>query len=585
MTIQKTRGAEIQTFNGILDFIIQRSDIINPDSDFKLDAILPTCDGGSVINESFSGFIDYEVVCRLDEEKLTDSNLWNTIDSILNRCNAYCKCQGGNNIQLNSSTAHKCACIGCQNLQDVNWYFDGTPKHIVEINSFLKYKLNPKEIHEGRFIRYEVQQVKKTSYWADNLREYIKDIVAKKSLDSNEFIIPSKNYSITYFDTWLVAKYSTPIYVRITPRTDVTLEFEHDVFGIKKRLLLENSDIDLDEKIFKHQFNIEESKKVCELVTAALDNEKQIRKIDESEYYRFNFDRDLLNALTKKYHVHRTQSTEFLTQRFNRYYTPLCSSKIANCNYEILDIEFFWCRGQECFRNCLSSQVLANCNTWKTYTLLHLSEIIGFQMIERKDVLYETKEVVSRFISAANKARQKYKKLKCRECGHLIFNSQTRGSDFNQFNYFECLNPNCSQYRQSVYVNFCFRCKKGLIDSRDTQRCPNNWYICPSCLSCCDDQQYERKAQKYKLNGQRVPDRIQRIIDNGMGHNNHGLFFCCKCGGKIERIESDNEEYYCPSCKNIYTQQLDNYYYDQVDIVTNRREVNNDFRITIDNEE
>ena len=70
---------------------------------------------------------------------------------------------------------------------------------------------------------------------------------------------------------------------------------------------------------------------------------------------------------------------------------------------------------------------------------------------------------------------QKFRRMKCRACGHMMFTERTSG--FNRYNYYECVNPTCSEVRIPVYLNFCFKCKKGLIDSRDTKQCPNGWYM------------------------------------------------------------------------------------------------------------
>ena len=106
-----------------------------------------------------------------------------------------------------------------------------------------------------------------------------------------------------------------------------------------------------------------------------------------------------------------------------------------------------------------------------------------------------------------------------------------RSSGFNQYNYYACVNPTCPEVSKVVYLNFCFKCKKGLIDSRDSVHCPNGWYICPTCLACCDDDLYERQAQRYILANRPVPYRVES--KRGHGHNNHGLYYCPRCGTQL----------------------------------------------------
>ena len=76
--------------------------------------------------------------------------------------------------------------------------------------------------------------------------------------------------------------------------------------------------------------------------------------------------------------------------------------------------------------------------------------------------------------------------------------------------------------------------------------CPNGWYICPTCLACCDDMQSERLAQRYILSNRLVPNGIKKTL--GLGHNNKGDYFCPNCGTHLEIIQ-DEHCGYCPSCQ------------------------------------
>lgn len=173
-------------------------------------------------------------------------------------------------------------------------------------------------------------------------------------------------------------------------------------------------------------------------------------------------------------------------------------------------------------------------------------EIIGYPKLHETIAGYEPDSVVLGFIALTNKVMQKFSRLKCRACGHLMF--PDRSSGFNRYNYYSCINPVCPEAGKPVYLNFCYKCS-GLIDSRDTKQCPNGWYICPSCLSCCDDAQYDRQAQRYVFLNRPVPDRIKKML--GHGHNDKGEFFCPKCGSPIEIIKDEHgiEFRRCLSCK------------------------------------
>ena len=205
--------------------------------------------------------------------------------------------------------------------------------------------------------------------------------------------------------------------------------------------------------------------------------------------------------------------------------------------------------GKECFKNTLEDQTLQNSTSWDNYTIFHLCEIIDFPQIHNSTNGCEPSENITKFIVVANKALKKFKRLKCRTCGHLIY--AIKEDSFNRSNYYACINSNCTEYNKSIYLNYCYKCKKGLIDSRDSKQCPNGWYICPTCLACCNDQQYDRLTQRYVLSHRPIPERIKEKI--GYGHNDKGLYFCPNCGLQLE-VFFDNKgklvNAICPNCNN-----------------------------------
>lgn len=84
LTIYKSHGEAFQTFNGILDFAMSHCNTTHPNIDFKLETFIPTCNGGAVYNSGcFKGFIDYQVVCKIDASKLTDASLMDSVRFIL----------------------------------------------------------------------------------------------------------------------------------------------------------------------------------------------------------------------------------------------------------------------------------------------------------------------------------------------------------------------------------------------------------------------------------------------------------------------------------------------------------------------
>lgn len=139
----------------------------------------------------------------------------------------------------------------------------------------------------------------------------------------------------------------------------------------------------------------------------------------------------------------------------------------------------------------------------------------------------------------------------------------------NGSRFFYCLNNECAQYKKEIYQSQCNTCKRGLIDSRDSQRCENNWVICPDCLSCCNDNLFQAIYNNHLRNGF-VPKQIKDNL--GKGHNNKNVFFCPKCGTQLDKIKIISQEIIngqptnvektvigCPTCNISYENNLKKY--------------------------
>lgn len=239
------------------------------------------------------------------------------------------------------------------------------------------------------------------------------------------------------------------------------------------------------------------------------------------------------------------QKRPFLTT-VNTRYERYCAPNFDNDINLVTQLPYFWCRNKECFRTSLSNQTLKSCKSWRNYTILHFLEILGYPQVAETSGGNETSELIRSFIGMVNKAESLFKRVRCRECNHILF--PIGSSNFNRYNNFECRLPTCGQHYIRVYLSQCHHCKSGLIDSRDSAKCPNGWHICPKCLSCCDDAQYERQANKYVLRHLPIPPRIAERL--GHGHNNNGQFFCPKCGGEIITVRDEHTDRTARKCVN-----------------------------------
>lgn len=297
-----------------------------------------------------------------------------------------------------------------------------------------------------------------------------------------------------------------------------------------------------------------EREEVCRRTINSLKKELDTNPNDEG-CFELPYDRQILSRMLQRFYFSSSFAEddtsdrhEFLRPEYFGKFKPFCAPTLADDTNPAINLPFFWCRGKECFQNNLRNQTLEEESNWRHYTLFHMTEIMGYPKLHITEGGYEPDNVVRQFIAITNKIMQKFKRLKCRSCGHLLFTDKS--SRFNRYNYYACANPVCPEIAKPIYLNFCFHCKKGLIDSRDSKRCPNGWYICPSCLSCCDDAQYERLAQRYLVSNRPAPPRIESM--RGHGHNDKGLYFCPKCGGEIEKVD-DGHGRMMFVCKNCHT--------------------------------
>ena len=347
-----------------------------------------------------------------------------------------------------------------------------------------------------------------------------------------------------------------PLRMRIQPRKDVHIGIIYDVFGYWKNIKSGLTEAELNDE-YSHAFlkarKTFEEKEAQEIYRRVKQSLETIlgKENWKDDYFEVPFDSALLeNLKTEFFYKENNESYSrggnyFLTTlEVGKKYKPFCAPTLSPKNLSAIDLPFFWCRGKECFGNALTNQTIDTTTDWKHYTLYHLLEIIGFNVLEKTEAGYEPKEAVRIFLAIAYKTMQKFERLKCRECGHLLFSNI--GDQFNRYNHFSCRNQVCPEYNKVVYVNHCYQCKKGLIDSRDSKQCGNGWYICPNCASCCDDEQFERLAQKYIVTKQPVPSFIQNM--RGHGHNNKGLYFCPSCGNQLMQTSG----FYCSQCQKSY---------------------------------
>lgn len=561
ITLYNSNGEAFQTFDGILDLAITHCDQAHPGIEFDLKEIIPTCEHGAVYNTNFKGFIDYQLIRKLNTSKLSDENLLITIRSILDKYGqrlSYPICRYNNDKKLETTILEKCKsvfrekttnsssqpniiqCSGIgYKLYEDKWILKEDDKITEILKTFISSDSSLRKTDSQYYV--DIQDVS-----VDTLRKYVNSLPKKfQMVGEDEFLVPS--YKDETYDLFLINTLSEILRMRIVPQKGVRVGF--DVFGYRKEIYATLSEDILKEK---------ESNEVYRRTVASLKKELKTNEYN-GEYFELKYDRQQLIRLISRYYFKETLKDDdddtrrdFLTSAHTGYFKHYCAPTLSETNNPAIDLPFFWCRGKECFHNNLANQTLAEQNDWHHYSLYHMVEIIGFPKLHMTPGGYEPDNVVRVFIAVTNRVMQKIKRLKCRGCGHLMF--ADKSGRFNSHNYYSCINPICPEARIPVYLNYCYKCKKGLIDSRDTKRCPNGWYICPTCLACCDDEQYERQAQKYRISNRPVPEQIARML--GHGHNDKGEYFCPDCGGPIEFVMDERygeERRGCPRCHKFFT--------------------------------
>lgn len=555
ITLYNSKGKTFQSFDGILDFAITHCDKAHPGIDFEMKRFLPICQYGAVYNERFKGFIDYAWVMKLDETSLSVKNIRKVIRIILDRYGRretyyVCKYDSSKKILLKCSNTPDNKCIikrhglSCliEKQYDDRWFVHKDETSI--LSTF---------IPSDKLIVGSNDQIHITFEMASEeiLKNYVFSLPAKfKMLSNGEFIVPS--YKMNGYDWFLIERFFQVLRMRFFPQEGALVGTKFDVFGFKKEIKSQSPQ--MDENRIKQKCTDYETAEVKKRTIASLKNELGVEMQSDS-YFELPYNEDKFVSILNRFYFKKSFSAndnvdlhEFLTSSHS-IYEQYCAPQKSPINNPAIDLPYFWCRGKECFHNNLGNQVLAECNDWHNYLLYHLVEIIGYPKLHLTDAGYEPDAVVWNFIAITNKVVQKFRRLKCRSCGHLMFTDKSSG--YNRHSWFSCVNPLCKDVGKPVYINFCYHCKKGLIDSRDSAKCPNGWYICPTCLSCCDNAQYKRQAQRYILSNRPVPDGIKEKL--GCGHNDKGIYFCPNCGTELEEFVEHGETFRgCPKCRKKF---------------------------------
>ncbi len=565
LTALDSKGTRLVTLNGIIDLALQRAENIYPKIDPGLRRLFPTCLSNAVLNPSFEGFISFLTVYKLKVECFS-SNFISEIQkralSLIGQRQAEHICTHpkfnlDNCLKRIESQDQELECRVCpfhkHRILD-KWKIVNTDDNFKILNLF-----SVNSIESGDFVYISLDDFSKSpELFKQRLVSLLNEVVFETGVDRNQV---NSSYNGTHYTlkvnasfnlTSIIGNFLTPVGCIIEPKKNAYIGC--GVLDINKRMEVE--------KFTSPEKQMEENKRILPLIEKRLRDEFQLTPTKGNLYF-LPYKADLFSRLRASFYADQDHIN---SDSFDKYNSPFLISRpfhhdifcAPSANYSkdldynsTVNLPFYRCRGKECYKSRLTNQTLATVTSWKEYSLLHILEILGFPLVSQQSDMPVAHKVLADTIAIVNKSEIFFNRMTCQECGHLLFPSGS--NKFNQYNYFECRILSCNEKFKKIYLNYCFRCVKGLIDSRISKKCPDGWYICPDCQSCCDSSIYRRMADRYIRYKMTVPPHIAAKLEHA--HNDSGLYFCYKCGSPLSVIknqEDNSQSGYCAECNKFY---------------------------------
>lgn len=272
ITLYNSKGETFQTFDGILDFAMTHCDQAHPDINFDLAGFIPTCEHSAVYNTYFKGFIDYQLIRKLNTSKLSNENLLITIRSILDKYGqrlSYPICKYDKNKKIETTILEKCKsvfkdkttngssqpnriqCPGIGILYEEKWILKEDDKITEILKTFIPSDSSLRNINSQYYV--DIQDVSVAM-----LRKYVNSLPQKyKMIGEDEFLVPS--YKEETYDLFLIKTLSEILRMRIVPQKGALVGARFDVFGYWKDIHATLSD---DEKKERQGRSLQKSR-VC----------------------------------------------------------------------------------------------------------------------------------------------------------------------------------------------------------------------------------------------------------------------------------------------------------------------------------
>ena len=365
ITLYNSKGETFQTFDGILDFAITHCDQAHPDINFDLAGFIPTCEHSAVYNTYFKGFIDYQLIRKLNTSKLSNENLLITIRSILDKYGqrlSYPICKYDKNKKIETTILEKCKsvfkdkttngssqpnriqCPGIGILYEEKWILKEDDKITEILKTFIPSDSSLRNINSQYYV--DIQDVSVAM-----LRKYVNSLPQKyKMIGEDEFLVPS--YKEETYDLFLIKTLSEILRMRIVPQKGALVGLRFDVFGYWKEIYTTLSD---DEKCdsrgeaFKKALSVfkeKESNEVYRRTVASLKKELKTNEYN-GEYFELKYDRQQLVRLISRYYFKETLKADdddmrrdFLKLSYTDYFKPYCAPTLSRGCRLILRIQY-----------------------------------------------------------------------------------------------------------------------------------------------------------------------------------------------------------------------------------------------------
>lgn len=507
-TYRDSNQQSLQAYNGVLDWAVRKSMELHRPVNLSYNSWLCSCEGGVLLDRYFRGFANFEIKYELDDYSFEDDSLTRNIEALRDRHSQRCSHYEEKQL-IDSKTGLP--------IIDQETRLPKIQRVLVMED---RWKFNSKEFDKpylDLFVNWEKRPVNETDssiFCLEMIDESIVQAKVKEYIE-HEFNTLSPYISQRDYDE-VVSMFMYPSTMR------ASLDEEAEL-GVDPGVTLELIQQSVKERLIEL---------FGESLECDYDPTKLSQAMTDTQFSS--------NVRNKKCFI-----TSHKTYRGNThiYCAPTLSEKPTLLTKRKCAI----CHGDMCFLTSIKRT-----SDWKAYKLIHLLEIIGYNVLDDTEAGLMPNQVYNQFAFQINKANRFYKNLVCRECGHILFPYNYNNSKKLEYNRFKCISPTCSEYNKEVKLTFCHTCKKGLIDSRDSKKCPNGLHICPDCGSCCSNAFFEGQVIAKRRLGESIPAYLARSIGNG--HLDRGMIFCSKCGSQKVDVSKDgngNLQGRCPQCDPI----------------------------------